>query len=223
MNKFRILTIAVMVVCFCAVAFGQGRGTRTYTADLAPLNNSGATATATFTITDNKLLTVTISGSGFEPNMVHPQHIHGFLDDSKSVCPPASADQDGDSYVEVAEGLPFYGQILLPLTPFPTADSNGNISFSHTYTLGDDGVPTFETLNPLKNRAIVLHGLTLPANAGAGTNNEVNGMVDEGEVMVSESETYVTMLPVACSTIKMEKSIKGNGNNNGNGNGKRNK
>lgn len=154
--------------------------TKTYTADLMSLNDSGVMGTATLTL-DGDMLTVHIMASGLEPNMVHPQHIHGFMDSNKNaVCPPMSADTNGDGFIDLTEGGPFYGPVLLPLTPFPTADADGNINYMETFEVSAD-------LLPLQNNAIVLHGMT------------VEGLIVEGK---PTAEMYVATLPVACGQIK---------------------
>ncbi|MBB1286209.1 CHRD domain-containing protein [Flavisolibacter sp. BT320] len=126
--------------------------TKMYKAYLSPLNNSGVSGMATLKLEGN-MLTVTIEASGLTPNQVHPQHIHGFTERNKNAkCPPMTADTDGDGLVELAEGAPFYGPVLLSLTPFPTATAEGNIMYSNTFTVDP-------ALLPLQNNAIVLHGM----------------------------------------------------------------
>jgi hypothetical protein len=126
---------------------------KTYTADIMSLNDSGVMGTATLTLEGN-MLTVHIMASGLEAGMVHPQHIHGFTESNKNaVCPPMSADVDGDGLVELGEGLPFYGAVLLPLEPFPTAP-DGTIDYTRTFEVSAD-------LLPLQNNVIVLHGMTV--------------------------------------------------------------
>ena len=143
-----------------------------YTAELSALNNSGVSGTAELVLEGNEL-TVTVNATGLVPDMLHPQHIHGFKEDNRNAkCPPASADEDGDGLVELGEGLPFYGPVLLPLDPFPTAP-DGTITFVETYNVGDLEF----SITPLQNRAIVLHGMYV-----------------DGE--------YVATLPVACGQIQ---------------------
>lgn len=126
---------------------------QTYTANIMSLNDSGVSGTATLTLEGNQL-TVHIMATGLEPGMVHPQHIHGFMDDNRNaVCPPMSADTDGDGLVELGEGVPFYGPVLLDLTPFPTAP-DGSVNYTQTFTVSAG-------ILPLQNNVIVLHGMTV--------------------------------------------------------------
>lgn len=125
-----------------------------YHATLSMLNNSGVMGTAHVSLMGN-MLTVTINATGLEANKVHPQHIHGFMENNKnSTCPTMSADTNGDGLVDLVEGLPSYGPVLLTLTPTPTADANGEVNYTQTFTIDP-------SLLPLQNRAIVLHGLTV--------------------------------------------------------------
>ncbi len=141
---------------------------KTYKAKLNMLNGSGVAGMAELTLVGDQL-TVTIQAEGLVPDRLHPQHIHGASSNNgNSTCPPPSADTNGDGFISVPEGAPFYGGILKPLMPFPTAPE-GTIDFEQTYTLT-------ESLSPLQNRAIVLHGIF------------VNG-------------TYDATLPVACGQI----------------------
>ena len=124
-----------------------------YKAELNMLNNSGVWGMAELML-DGDQLTVTINAQGLVPDMGHAQHIHGFTDNFKnSSCPPDSADTDGDGLVSVGEGLPYYGPVLVPLSPFTTAPG-GIIDFQQTYTVDS-------SLGPLQNRSIVLHGLNV--------------------------------------------------------------
>lgn len=167
---------------------------RTFMANLQPLNNSGVSGTATITV-DANVLTVEVKASGLEPNLPHPQHIHGFMADNRnSTCPTPADDTNGDGFVDLVEGLPSYGPVLLdlylPIDEFPVADAEGNIHYTRTFNLGEtefeeEGkVIDYKDLKPLQNRVIVLHGLT------------VNG-------------TYVATMPVACGQIMPTNNGKG--------------
>jgi len=150
-----------------------------YCTDLDPLNRSGVVGAAILRLAGNKL-TVSILAMGAEANKVHAQHIHGLIDGSNATCPPASAG-GADNLISLAEGLPFYGGIQLPLEIFPTASAIGEIDYQESFILGQGGLISAaelnSVLNPLINRVIVLHGKT------------VNGVYDGS-------------LPIACGEIK---------------------
>jgi hypothetical protein len=131
------------------------RETKSFTVDLDAMNNSGVQGTARVIADyDAGLLTVMIMATGLEPNALHPQHIHGFIENTrKGRCPTMAADVNGDNLVDLGEGLPFYGPILLSLEPFPTAP-DGTINFVETYALD-------KSMKALQNRVIVLHGMTV--------------------------------------------------------------
>ena len=119
-----------------------------YKADLRPLGPTSANGTASLiydSATD--LLTVRILATGLDDG-VHLQHIHGTFGPggapSDAVTPNvAEDDADGDGFVELAEGFPKYGAILLGLSDpsgaFPTSNL-GELSFENVYDLGDPGI-----------------------------------------------------------------------------------
>lgn len=187
--------------------------TTDYFVQFESLNNSGVSGTAHLTLVDNNSLTVQIHATGLTPNQVHPQHIHGLPGGANSTIPTlACCDPDADGFIEVLEGAAAYGPIITNLTSppgtaptgFPTANANGVINFLQTYNLNDPqtfaGVapplgfanPDKNLLFPLENRHIVLHGLTVPAGAGAGTGGEVDG-----------TGGYKLVLPVANGEINV--------------------
>lgn len=174
-----------------------------YVANLTPLNNSGVYATINLTL-DGTKLTVTEHATGLEPNMPHPQHIHGLLGAAAPMTALATAasDTDKDGFVELAEGQVSYGPILIDLSSppggavadFPTAPG-GVIDFSQIYDLTnssifDTGI-TASDISPLTNREIVIHGMTVAAGIGMGTPGEVNG-----------TGGYLATLPVSDGLIR---------------------
>ena len=170
---------------------------QTWSVDLGSLNNSGASGTAILALMPEnedgeQYLSISISASGLESNVQVVQHIHGRFDEDgdpvDSVTPTNFADSDRDGYVEVIEGVPDYGDVLLPLTDgegnFGSTDEDGNFSFIASYDVNDgdlfgspvtgadyDGADIF----PLMLREIVLHGVTVPDGVGEGTDGEVDG------------------------------------------------
>ncbi len=192
-----------------------------YFANIGALSGSGVTGGALLAVDDNNTpdnllddkLTVVIAATGLEPNQVHIQHIHG-MDGTESVTPPPSADTDGDTFIELAEGLPFYGPILLNLTSpqgsgldgFPTAP-DGSIFFASTYHLHPDATDTghgghasgdiINNFAGLDEYEIVLHGMTV-GMLGAGTPGEVDGTAG-----------YKLVLPVASGVIEPLETVNG--------------
>lgn len=175
-----------------------------FTSDLTPLNGSGVNGTANLTLNKNEL-TVRIEARGLEPDVTHLMHIHGIIAETGhpavSTLPTTANDTDGDGFIEMAEGLPAYGPVLLPLTSPPggaTADyptaPGGIINFEQIYQLPDLGIYADDfsvaELLPLTWREIVLHGMTVEGTAGAGTAGEVNGTAG-----------YKQILPVAAGLI----------------------
>ena len=163
-----------------------------YEANLHPLNAAAqqgqdpdaadgargvARGKATFSIRNGEVVAM-VSAEGLEPGMIHPQHIH-----SAAACPPASADVNNDGYVDVIEGVPFYGPILIPLDSdlgsqatgsFPTATGiRGIFEYAASTQLATlladlnaaDPNPTDAVIKlngaplALETRHVVLHGV----------------------------------------------------------------
>ena len=179
---------AAVLLASAASAAQSSNATQVFRADLNAMNGSGVDGHAILRLKGNEL-TVTVIARGLEAGGPHPGHIHGFPSGENAVCPPPSADEDGDNFVELAEGADFYGPILLTLANNLDPDLDGKITFKMTYDVT-------QSLLPLTKRAIVLHGATDPAGVG----------VAPGEV--DDNNGFEPVLPVACGTI-MEN---GNGN-----------
>lgn len=157
-----------------------------YVAELHPLNASvqneldpdpatpkGVASGKAYFRVVNGMLTAAVDAKGTEPaegafpDGIHPQHIH-----AADRCPSASADTNGDGIVDVIEGLPFYGPILVPLDgdisnttseiptfPFGMGDK-GTYHYEASTTLSTLEAALAEPLN-LPSRHVVLHGVDL--------------------------------------------------------------
>ena len=123
-----------------------------------------------------------------------------------STIPTLAQDADHDGFIEVAEGSPSYGPVILELPNF-TADAKGVVHYDQTFDLKDPLVfAPVDRFNPngahfgitdllgadlssLDLRHEVIHGLTVPfgmGNAGAAP-NEVDG-----------TTTYLPICPQDC-------------------------
>jgi hypothetical protein len=154
-----------------------------YVAHLSPLNagthhvesgsftipTAGGTAVVTVKGDD---VTVTIKVHGVTARTLHPQHIH-----AGTMCPSASDDGNHDGFVDVIEGLPKYGPILVPLDSnlrssapsldFPVADASGRYRYSESASKAHLQAELKQALK-LADRHVVIHGISptapLPAS-----------------------------------------------------------
>ena len=196
-----LLIAALTAVVLASVAFAQdSRQTKQmFKAKLTELNDSGAKGIARLSLEGTELSTK-INSRGFSDDLPHAQHIHGKeeAEAEGAVCPPASADEDGDSLVSTLEGLPFYGPIQVSFTTegdtspasglaldrFPVANSGGSFRYKETFE-----IPTDVAAN-LDEHHIVQHGVDLNGN----------GVYDGPEAGLGvplEAE-----LPATCGVIK---------------------
>lgn len=180
---------------------GAAGAAEIYSTNFTALNGSGVQGQAILTVNDARTaLTVQIYATGLEPGGAHLGHIHGRFssggDAIDSVTPPPSADTDGDGFVELAEGVPFYGPIILDFGNVDP-DLDGVVNFTQTFdlTLAGTFAGGFDRtgllgsdLMSLDLREIVLHGLTVGAVG-----------VPPGEV--DGTPGYKTVLPVASAEI----------------------
>jgi glucose/arabinose dehydrogenase len=177
-------------------------GPEFYVAELTPLNNSGVNGAAAFVI-HNGEFTARVFARGMVPNELHPQHIHGLDGNQNGVCPAPSAASrmpnspseaaNPDQFISVAEGLPDYGAIRVPLDSelvpipageFPTADADGIVNYLQKTSFSElqAALGDFQ-LRPLEDKVVVLHGGFVTGADG--------------------QQVYVPSLPVACAQIRM--------------------
>jgi hypothetical protein len=185
-------------------------GTFTYEATLNDLSGLGGSGRADLIFDDAaRTLQVLIQASGFAPDMLHVQHIHGPIGGNAVSPTLADDDADGDGVLELLEGAPKYGGILLslfdeaaamagdPFNGFPSAP-NGVIDFAFTYDLDATGAfqpgVSFADLFPLEDREIVIHGAFLaPGIGGVGNEGPDNDLFKNGG--------YSNFVPVAAGEI----------------------
>lgn len=176
-------TVAPTADTGAAHAGGRTGGAEMYRADLQPLNAHvgyrPVTGTATFQLVNGQFVALD-HATGMQPGMIHPQHIH-----AAAQCPPPSADVNHDGFIDVIEGVPFYGAILVPLDSdltnqaagaFPTVTNQGGALHYHETApaaalLADLNAPDPDPTDAvvklegaaldLAGRHVVLHGVAL--------------------------------------------------------------
>ena len=165
-----LLLAVALSLSLVSVAFAQGTSQKVFMADLNPLNHSHAHGHAVLQ-KDGRMLDTKIYSTGLAPGLPHAQHIHGMAQ-AISECPTLAADQNGDSLINTAEGLPSYGPIQVSLTTrgdtspasalavnrFPTANSTGLLRYDR------DLIVSRKVARNLGKFAIVQHGVDLNHN-----------------------------------------------------------
>lgn len=214
------MSILNRTVCAAALValpgLAQAAHISTYVSQITALNGSGVSGSAEMTLDTNEMtLAFAMALTGLEPGQLHVQHIHGAFDDTgdpaQSLSPTLADDADGDGFIELFEGFPKYGPIVLELRDpdtdlnggFPVTRPDGTSVFTWVFDLMDERVYgsniltpdpddrfTARDLMPLNFREIVIHGLTLGAGDGA------NGGEADG------TPGYKTVLPVAVGRIE---------------------
>lgn len=198
-------TLAIPTVALAAAAFPLLTASAAladhdgdYQVELGALNDSGVTGTGMVTMAGDQA-TVTIEASGLLAGSPHAQHFHIGAD---GVCPPASADTDGDGIVSTAEGQPFYGMIGASLTTtgdtspdsglaverFPTAEG-GSYTYERTFSVSEDVQSSFAE----GTAVLVVHGID-PDGSGAYDGDAVSSL--------DPSLPLEATAPAACGVIQ---------------------
>ncbi|HZG93412.1 MAG TPA: hypothetical protein VEZ46_01755 [Mycobacteriales bacterium] len=168
---------------------------KVYTASLDALNThisgSAARGTATVAVTGDRV-DVAIDVAGVSPGTLHPQHIHAGPE-----C-ATMADAGSDGILDVIDGLPKYGNILISLDDtfadptdaslgFPVASADGTYSYRAS---GSKSHFQDELDQALKagTRHVVIHGVD-PATPLPSTVKSLPGL-----------PAWAT-LPVACGEL----------------------
>jgi hypothetical protein len=197
-KAFALPTVAIAAAAFPLMAMSAAsahEGASSYQADLGSLNQSGVSGTGMVTMEGNQV-TVMIEASGLLEGSPHAQHFHI---GAEGTCPTDADDENGDGFVSVTEGAPYYGAIGSSLTTegdtspdsglaidrFPTT---GTISYERTFEVTDDVHASFEA----GTAVLVLHGV----------DKDGSGAYD-GTVM-SDLDPTLPMeatAPAACGTL----------------------
>ncbi len=118
-----------------------------YKACLKPMNGSEAIGFAYLRLEGNSLET-TVMATGLEVNS-HLQHIHE-NGDCDNPGPPILALNNEDGSWPAAEGV------------------FGDMVYHRTFSLGSDGIPELSAIDPLMDRTVKVHGMTVDGSYNAG-------------------------------------------------------
>jgi hypothetical protein len=200
-KAFALPTVVIAAAAFplltMSAAYADHDGS--YQADLAALNGSGVSGTGMVTFEGDQA-TVMIDATGLLDGSPHAQHFHIGAEGS---CPTDADDEDGDGFVSVTEGAPYYGAIGTSLTTegdtspdsglaidrFPTAD-DGSIAYERTFDTTKDVQESFAA----GTAVLVLHGV----------DKDGSGAYD-GDIM-SDLDPALPMeatAPAACAPLVM--------------------
>lgn len=170
-KAFALPTIAVAAAAFPLLTMSAASAAHdgSYQVSLGALNDSGVTGTGTITLSGDQA-DVTLDVNGALAGSPHAQHFHI---GAQGVCPPASADSNGDGIVTTADGIPFYGEIGASLTTegdtgvdsglavdrFPVPDGN-SYTYERTFTIDQATQEAFAA----GNAVVVVHGIDVNDN-----------------------------------------------------------
>jgi hypothetical protein len=195
-KAFALPVVAIAAAAFPLLTMSAAQAADgSYQADLSALNESGVSGTGMVTLNGTEA-TVMIEASGLVEGAPHAQHFHI---GAQGACPTDADDEDGDGFVSVTEGAPYYGDIGASLTldgdtspesglavdRFPT---DGDLAYERTFEVSEDVAAAFEA----GTAVLVLHGVD---KDGSGTY--------DGDVM-SDLEPSLPMeatAPAACGAF----------------------
>jgi hypothetical protein len=165
----------------------------TFSANITQANDTGASATADITRNGDEL-TVRITGQNFFDGFPHAMHFHG-EPGGDNVCGPLNpsdagfdeADEDGDGFLSVVEGVPAYGPVTVALTTegdtspdsalavdrFPTS---GTLDYERTFTVDSDVAENLSSLH------IVIHAADLDGSGEIGDMENEDGTMKESSL-----------------------------------------
>ena len=185
----------------------------TYKAPLAPvpLNTSvGGNPTGTLDVViEGDEFKATMNMQGVPGSIAHAQHIM-----IGTSCPTDTNDVNNDNFVDVLEGVPNYGLILIPLdgdledqddgqTGFPRANSAGTYTWTKTASLSrmiadlqDADVDLEDALGKLNGSDLNLAGKVVIVH-GVPTNSNLPDSV----ATIDDYQSHQS-LPIACGVIQ---------------------
>ncbi|MDD3722374.1 MAG: hypothetical protein PHW92_07795 [Lutibacter sp.] len=199
--------IIIILFTFFIVGTTSGQVQKAYVAEINEINpeltKNDVSGQAIFIIANGQL-SISMVVKGLAPNMMHLQHIHGFISGEKGTCAPPEADTNNDGVIDLLETHTYSGKTLVPFNgapialaiksdSYPVADENGLITYNMTISLDELEAAIQKAYGidqlSLEDRVIFIHGIPeedpLPSSV-----QSLPGV-----------PAFITV-PVACGTIK---------------------
>lgn len=202
-----ILFLSIISFTNAQDSYKAKSGTKAYIAEIKEINPQltadKVSGEAIFIVADGKL-SITLALKGVAPNLMHLQHIHGFINNDAVTLPPATADTNEDGIIDLIETHEYRGVTLIPLNgapvaleiksdTYPVANTNGLLTYEMTIPLDKLKAAIKKTYGidelELENRAIFIHGIP-KGQALPDTVQSLPGV-----------PSYITV-PIACGIIK---------------------
>ncbi|MGH7663683.1 MAG: hypothetical protein ACRENI_05225 [Gemmatimonadaceae bacterium] len=188
-----------------------GLEVQVYSGTFSPMNGSGVGGLVNLTLDpDGGDFSASVDANGTDASITHAQHIH-----FAAACPTTAADANADGFVDVIEGIPSYGKILVPLDAdlsvqggpadmdFPESSASGAIDYFQRTSLDvmladlraadpdpDDAIVKLGSGGELDlaGRTVVLHGVAADTDLPA-------------TVQTLGTAPRQATLPIACATL----------------------
>ncbi|MHA7180801.1 hypothetical protein ACX80J_11850 [Arthrobacter sp. MDB2-24] len=202
-KKMRLLAVPALAISAVALAGSPAMAADgSYSSTLGQLNGTTGTGTITLDVTGDKAM-VNLQVSGLAQTFMdapypHVQHIHG---GAQGKCPTPADDANGDGIINVAEGVPGYGDIQTTLTTSgATTPAEGlNLQLGGqggTYSIQREITLDAATKASLEagTAVVVVHGLD-PATAG------VSEEVFAGPSEIAPDLPLGATSPALCGTL----------------------
>lgn len=155
-----------------------------------------------FTVHEDSL-TVKVSVHGVPPAIEHWQHFHGFTDGKPAACPTASADVNGDGYVDITETGPASGTTMVPFNGDPVSLEIPTDTYPHASAKGAFGYEKTVSLSALQTAFGKKFGGQIDLDHRVV---QVHGVVEKlalpGSVASLGPIPSRVTIPLACGVIK---------------------
>lgn len=202
-----ILALSVVRFAFAQKQYKAESGADAYVAEIKEMNpqltENEVSGQAIFIVADDNI-SITLAVKGVAPNLMHLQHIHGFISGGTGTFPPSKADTNGDGIIDLLETHEYTGKTLIPLNgapidleiksdSYPVANKDGLLTYEITIPLDKLDAAVKEQYGidklALEDRVIFIHGVP-------------KGKTLPGSVQSLPGVPAHITVPIACGVIK---------------------